>query len=87
MDAVARMLRTILGGVDVIPRFERVSDTIPILREETAEQPLPESPARLRQLFFDKRVFGVCTRDGGVSMTHADTRRQNGNAPPVLSPS
>ena len=53
MDAVERMLRTMLGGVDVTPRFERVSDTIPILREETAEQPLPESPARLRQLFFD----------------------------------
>ncbi len=53
MEAVARMLRTMLGGVDVTPRIERVSDTIPILKEEPEQQPLPESPARLRQLFFD----------------------------------
>ncbi len=53
MDTVARMLRTMLGGVEVTPRMERVSDTMPILREDTGEHPLPESPARLRQLFFD----------------------------------
>ena len=52
-EPVAHMLRTILGGVEVARREVRDMSTIQIPRMPEQEEPLPESPARLRQLFFD----------------------------------